>query len=452
MSTKEYLSKLGFTMNEANAFIMGNLSSPEIIYNTVKSVGVTSEMLAEIVELDVSASDVVAWFDAQGFDGSALDTDVYGERAEIASTYNFSGDGNAKYSLVLQNGKDYTIDLGLASQTDKFLISVQNVYSGESYVSEADATTLSFTSQSTSLYNIDLIPIFSATSAASHSLSIQPAGEDDDGVMQIQTDQVISGDLINASETETYQVTLTAGNTYVVNLLAEDSGLGTLVDPHLTISGNNNLSHFDDDSGKGLESLITFTPTVSGTYDVDVGGYSGGTYSLLVSTADDSGHGDDNTDSGTDGNTDSGTDGNSGSGDDNTDSGTGDNNTDSGDNTDTANEITLAAGSSGTVDATSESDIFVLDITAAEALDENTVLTINGFDVTNDKLKLDLDAATPGETNVANLVAANEVISAEINPFVNSVVIHFGPDNSGDGIFISVVGTQDASAIEVTAL
>ena len=435
MSTKEYLSKLGFTMSEANAFIMANMSSPEIIYNTVKSVGVTSEMLAEIVELDVSASDVVAWFDAQGFDGSALDTDVYGERVEVASAYNFSGDGNSKYSLVLQNGKDYTIDLGLASQADKFLINVQNVYSGESYVSEADATTLSFTSQSTSLYNIDLIPIFSATSTASHSLFIQPTGEDSDGVTQIQADQVISGDLTNSSETETYQVELTAGNTYVVNLLAEDSGLGTLVDPHLTISGNN-LSHFDDDSGEGLESIITFTPTVSGTYDVDVGGYGGGTYSLLVSTADDSGSDGDNTDSG----------------DDNTDSGSDGDNTDSGDDTDTANEITLTAGSSGTVDATSESDIFVLDITAAEALDENTVLTINGFDVTKDKLKLDLDAAAPGETNVADLVTASEVVSAQVDPFAGAIVINFGPDNSGDGMFLTVIGTQDASAIEVTAL
>jgi hypothetical protein len=118
-----------------------------------------------------------------------------------------------------------------------------------------------------------------------------------------------------------------------------------------------------------------------------------------------------------------------------------------------ATEVTLNAGTTETTTAdAAEDEIFVLDVTAAEGLDDNTVLTISDFDVTADKLKLDVDAAAPGETTVQALVDAGEIVSAQADPFADAVVINFGTDNNGDGIFLTVTGTQDASAIEVTAL
>lgn len=114
--------------------------------------------------------------------------------------------------------------------------------------------------------------------------------------------------------------------------------------------------------------------------------------------------------------------------------------------------INLNAGAEETTTATDAEEVFVLDVTAAEALDDNTILTISGFDVTEDKLQLDVDATTPGDTTVADLLAAGEIAGADANPFNDSVVINFGPDNNGDAIILEVVGTQDASLIEVAAL
>ena len=83
-----------------------------------------------------------------------------------------------------------------------------------------------------------------------------------------------------------YRVTLTAGVTYTV----QTSSDGTGTDAFLNVrdaTGATILTS-DDDSGDGVNSLLTFTPTTSGVYFIDAGTYNNettGSYHLFVAAA-----------------------------------------------------------------------------------------------------------------------------------------------------------------------
>lgn len=74
MSAAQHLAQYGVSVGEARDFILSHLSSPGVIYQTALQFGVTATMLAEIYG-SVTANDVVAFFDAQGMNGAALDSD-----------------------------------------------------------------------------------------------------------------------------------------------------------------------------------------------------------------------------------------------------------------------------------------------------------------------------------------------------------------------------------------
>ena len=83
-------------------------------------------------------------------------------------------------------------------------------------------------------------------------------------------------------------VDLVAGQRYSISLDGAAYGsYGALSDPYLRLrDASGNLMRQDDDSGPGLNSLITWTASASGRYYLDVGayidGYSGG-YRLTIS-------------------------------------------------------------------------------------------------------------------------------------------------------------------------
>ncbi|MDX2276295.1 MAG: PPC domain-containing protein [Hyphomonadaceae bacterium] len=67
-----------------------------------------------------------------------------------------------------------------------------------------------------------------------------------------------------------FKITLTAGETYVFGLAG--SGSTPLADPILRLyDAAGVLITSDDDGGAGLNSLLTFTATSSGTFYLDVG-------------------------------------------------------------------------------------------------------------------------------------------------------------------------------------
>ena len=97
-----------------------------------------------------------------------------------------------------------------------------------------------------------------------------------------------SGNIETADDTDWFKVTLTAGTTYRFDVLGADTGNGTLLNPFMRVRDSAGTSLvFDDDSGIGLDSQITYTPTSSGTYFVSAGSStSSGTGTYLVTATD----------------------------------------------------------------------------------------------------------------------------------------------------------------------
>jgi hypothetical protein len=81
-----------------------------------------------------------------------------------------------------------------------------------------------------------------------------------------------TGDLHAAGDHDWTAISLTAGTAYTFELRGSATGGGTLVDPELFLrNSTGTVLTSDDDGGVGLDSLITFTPTASGTYFLDAG-------------------------------------------------------------------------------------------------------------------------------------------------------------------------------------
>jgi hypothetical protein len=88
----------------------------------------------------------------------------------------------------------------------------------------------------------------------------------------------VQGDIQDAADQDWLSISLVAGQSYIF-----DAAGGSLSDPELTLrnSAGTQLA-YDDDGGPGYASRIEFTAATSGTYFLDVDGYSSnaGTYTL----------------------------------------------------------------------------------------------------------------------------------------------------------------------------
>ena len=97
-----------------------------------------------------------------------------------------------------------------------------------------------------------------------------------------------TGSIETAGDTDWFKISLVAGVTYTFDAMGSPSGKGTLADTYLRLrDGAGTSIAFDDDSGTGYDSRITFTASSSGTYFLSAGSASStgiGTYT--VSAAD----------------------------------------------------------------------------------------------------------------------------------------------------------------------
>lgn len=164
VSTQEYLSSLGVSMDQARQFILSNLATPGTIFNVAYENRVTSGMLAEVLSNDfygLNSAIVESYFDGLGFDGSLLSgySGSSSEPYEFPNSYiagmNYLGSvvtgtvagyvplssGNWSvnlYALDLLTGPQYVeIAIGIAEPVDP----ESSLYLGPSFLLIEDATT-----------------------------------------------------------------------------------------------------------------------------------------------------------------------------------------------------------------------------------------------------------------------------------------------------------------------
>lgn len=113
------------------------------------------------------------------------------------------------------------------------------------------------------------------------------APQGDGGVGFFLTGGSQPGVLEEVGDRDIFAVRMIGGLTYTIELRGAATGNGSLGDPHLFIVDfGDNVVASDDDSGVGLDSLITFVPPISDEYYLsarELGENATGGYRVLVS-------------------------------------------------------------------------------------------------------------------------------------------------------------------------
>ena len=126
----------------------------------------------------------------------------------------------------------------------------------------------------------DFAAIFEGVDAPSNTSTLYSIGIGD----------VFSGTLGFAGDRDWVAVTFEAGETYAISLSGSGGGGGTLSDALLRLyDGSGSFITFNDDGGAGLDSLLTYTATTSGTYYLSAGSWNDsvtGTYQLSFTQAE----------------------------------------------------------------------------------------------------------------------------------------------------------------------
>lgn len=109
------------------------------------------------------------------------------------------------------------------------------------------------------------------------------------GATDVEVGATASGVISSGGEQDVFAITLEAGETYSIAALGTGSSSGTLSDTDLHLyDSEGNFIEYDDFAGAGLDALITFTATSSGTYYIMVDSWSSsssGSYQLQIDEA-----------------------------------------------------------------------------------------------------------------------------------------------------------------------
>ena len=172
------------------------------------------------------------------------------------------------YAVTLTAGVNYQFDL-VGSARDGASLALTDPYL---WLRNANGTAL--LSDDDSGVSLGSRIFFTPSISGVYYLDVQESGVNAAGVYSLIVNETpvvgnlqvdgpsLSDSLSFAGDTDLFSLTLTAGVTYGFAISS-----GTLADPYLELlnsSGAEIVS--DDDSGPGLSSLLTFTPTTSGTY------------------------------------------------------------------------------------------------------------------------------------------------------------------------------------------
>lgn len=162
-------------------------------------------------------------------------------------------------------------DLDAAFHGDHDLATLHYITAGvdEGRATEGDATTVTV-----------------GRSAVSEGATDLPRSTATEGFVGI--DQSVTGTIGYYGDRDWFETELTAGQTVVIEARGASSGGGSLYDPELYVrDALGGFVTYNWDSGLGWDAYLAFTPSASGTYFLEVDGYSyhTGTYTLEVSGA-----------------------------------------------------------------------------------------------------------------------------------------------------------------------
>jgi RTX calcium-binding nonapeptide repeat (4 copies)/Bacterial pre-peptidase C-terminal domain len=235
---------------------------------------------------------------ADDYAGNPSSTGALAVGSNVAATINFAGDTDW-FHTSLTAGTTYWFSeegspTGQGTLPDTYLRLLSN--DGATLVSSNDDSGVGFNSFVSYTPTVTGTYYLSAqafgTNTGTYHLSETVA--DDYAGNPATTGTLAAGGSVSANisfngDTDWFRTTLTAGTTYVINDEGSPTGQGTLPDTYLRLLSNDGatLVASDDDGGVGTNSLITYTPTVTGTYylSAQAFGSNTGTYRLSEATA-----------------------------------------------------------------------------------------------------------------------------------------------------------------------
>lgn len=207
------------------------------------------------------------------------------------------------FSVNLTAGTRYTIDLDGTNTSGLYDPYVQ-LYStsGTLLASDDDSglglnSELTYTPTTSGTYYVDASSAsFFSSTTGNYNLTVTAAapvaddyGADTNTTGRATAGRTIAGKIETAGDHDWFSITLTAGNTYTINLNGTASG--GLGDPYVRLHNSAGVQvAYDDDNGAGLNAQLVYTPTITETYYINASSsnmFSGltGNYELSVSSA-----------------------------------------------------------------------------------------------------------------------------------------------------------------------
>ncbi|NNE52602.1 MAG: DUF4214 domain-containing protein [Sulfitobacter sp.] len=231
-----------------------------------------------------------------GINETEDDEDWFAITLDAAHTYRFSFMGE----------DSYLSDFAMPSL--RVLDNLGNeAFSAISETSSYNSAELTFAPIASGTYFIAVGDDLASNGTGSYTLNAEDLGPFDDFAADVSTTGAFfvdgmattyaMGTLETSGDEDWFAISLTAGNTYEINLKGAETGVGTLDDPFFVGIYNaagtfidplgNMLGFSDDDSGEGLNSFTRFIPTYTGTHFFAVAGPDDegdptGTYVLQV--------------------------------------------------------------------------------------------------------------------------------------------------------------------------
>lgn len=213
-------------------------------------------------------------------DGPTIDSPATVNLDEtVSGNINFPGDVDS-FSFSAEAGTSYVAEISGGSLSR----GVAGVFSADGRtIQSMRPDQVSFTATESGVYHFDVTGASTAT--GDYQLTVREVQDDHPGPIDAtpmsSDDFSVEGNIEISNDVDWFSFEAEAGQIYEVEV-----HLGTLFDSVLSVYDQaGNSLEFDDDGGIGWASKLEFTPSVTGTYFVEVAGWSSwdtGSYSLTV--------------------------------------------------------------------------------------------------------------------------------------------------------------------------